>query len=209
MIALGRRGQASTTRAISGSAGTGGVSSARAPGEVGAKLGTPRCCGSRNSLSSLRFTQSGLGPPEPKVTGSSPVGDTAHRTAVKPDAASSNRLRRLALRVPSLARVATSVGHGSRRSAGFVPGFRCRLRQIEARSGKQYDTLARTAAGQESTGGSTVGCTARLVLSAHYRPAPPTGRLVPLVCARLTPGDNQGVWERPTYRRAPGPYRGV
>jgi hypothetical protein len=75
-IASGRSSQAAVTLAQSGSAGTADGGEPGVPRVVGTTVGTARCSTLPKSLAPSGLTASWLRPPEPKVTGSSPVGDT-------------------------------------------------------------------------------------------------------------------------------------
>jgi hypothetical protein len=119
---------------------------------------TATVCRRRNSLWTSDFGRFLPPPPEPKVPRSNRGGDTSDQIDATRYAASCNRLRRLAFCALSLARVATSVGHGSRSSWRFCGRLQCKSRQFAANPGEQNDTRALTTAGGESTTGSTGRC---------------------------------------------------
>jgi hypothetical protein len=98
LICSGRWCHAVTTRARSG------WSNPRCK-PLGTTVGTSASGVSRNSLTGLDVARSRLRPPEPKVTGSNPVGDTFH-TPVSISAEWRNLRAWVANRALSLARVA-------------------------------------------------------------------------------------------------------
>src|SRR5262249_12693066 len=100
----GRRSQAAMTVARS----VGNWRSETATGEDGTTVGTSAssCC--PNWLDVSIFVESGRRPPEPKVTGSTPVGDTwdtSRESVVQPDA---DRSRVVRVLLPSLGVTAIS-----------------------------------------------------------------------------------------------------